>query len=147
MGNHCRIRPAVSTDGPGMVAVERAAFRTPWEEAAFEVSDGLMWLVAENDGGIIGFALGRSVLDEGEVLNIAVLPDSRGSGVGSELLSELLQQMRRSAVEKVYLDVRGSNESAISLYRKIGFEIVGSRTGYYSNPTENALQMMVFLSA
>jgi ribosomal-protein-alanine N-acetyltransferase len=85
-------------------------------------------LVAEQDGIIVGFALYRLVAGEGELLNLAVDPKQRRSGVGRELLEHLF-----GMVDVWHLEVRESNAGAISLYQATGFVQVGRRTGYYSD--------------
>lgn len=145
MGDPFRVRPARPSDRAGMVAVERASFAAPWERESFTVQPPWMFFVAEMEGEVIGFAIGRRAADEGEVLNVAVLPERRGQGVGRRLLEKLIAKMEAEGVKSVFLEVRESNLLARSLYGILGFEIVGLRPGYYSDPPENALQMKVIL--
>ena len=79
--------------------------------------------------------------DEGEVLNVAVVPRCRDQGIGRQLLEALVKNMAVEGAKSVFLEVRASNVSARSLYAQLGFEIVGLRVGYYADPTENAVQM------
>lgn len=89
------------------------------------------WLtLARVDAAPLGFALVRSVLDECELLLIAVHPIWRGRGVGAALLSHSLDTARRKGIITMNLEVRASN-SAISLYERAGFEYVHRRAGYY----------------
>lgn len=89
------------------------------------------WLtIARIDAAPVGFALVRSVLDECELLLLAVSPLWRGRGAGQALLRESLRMARRRGITSMNLEVRASN-NAINLYEKIGFEYVHRRPGYY----------------
>ena len=89
------------------------------------------WLtIARVDAAPLGFALVRSVLDECELLLLAVHPLWRGRGVGQTLLSDSLKTARRRGMRSMNLEVRSTN-TAVTLYEKIGFEYVHRRPGYY----------------
>jgi len=89
------------------------------------------WLtIARLDAIPLGFALVRSVLDECELLLLAVDPVWRGRGIGDALLASSLSTARRRGIASMNLEVRASN-SAIKLYEKFGFEYVHRRPGYY----------------
>ena len=78
-----------------------------------------------------GFALGRAIAGEVEILTIAVLPEARGRGVGAGLLSGILERARLSGATRAVLETAASNEPALALYRAAGFEQAGRRAGYY----------------
>lgn len=89
------------------------------------------WLtIARVDAAALGFALVRSVLDECELLLLAVDPAWRGRGIGEALLRDSLRTARRRGITSMNLEVRASN-NAVHLYEKIGFEYVHRRPGYY----------------
>ncbi|MBA4754894.1 MAG: ribosomal-protein-alanine N-acetyltransferase [Sphingobium sp.] len=89
------------------------------------------WLtIARVDAAALGFALVRSVLDECELLLLAVDPAWRGRGVGEALLRDSLRTARRRGITSMNLEVRASN-NAVYLYEKTGFEYVHRRPGYY----------------
>ncbi|HEX7876686.1 MAG TPA: GNAT family N-acetyltransferase [Sphingobium sp.] len=89
------------------------------------------WLtIARVDAAALGFALVRSVLDECELLLLAVHPLWRGRGIGQALLVDCLKTARRRGIRSMNLEVRASN-TAIKLYENIGFEFVHRRPGYY----------------
>ena len=89
------------------------------------------WLtIARVDAAAMGFALVRSVLDECELLLLAVHPAWRGRGIGRELLVDSLKTARRRGIKSMNLEVRSSN-TAVKLYEKAGFEFVHRRPGYY----------------
>jgi ribosomal-protein-alanine N-acetyltransferase len=95
--------------------------------------------VSEREGEVTGFIVGRRVMDEGEILNLAVGLPNRRMGDGHALVSELLKEFERFRVTKVFLEVREFNAGAIRFYSSLGFIQVGRRDGYYREPTEAAL--------
>ncbi len=97
------------------------------------------FLVAGQDEQITGFISGRRILDEGEILNLAVKPSERSAGVGKALVQALLERFGRENAVQVFLEVRESNLGAITFYQGLGFRQVGKRTGYYRNPVGAAL--------
>jgi ribosomal-protein-alanine N-acetyltransferase len=143
-----RIRPATPADAVALVAIERRCFSDPWSEAAFLEalsSDWTFGLVAESRRGVGGYLIGREAGGSGEILNLAVAPESRRRGVGGELLDEGLAAFRRLRASEVFLEVRESNHSARSLYVARGFRPVGQRAAYYRNPREDALVLRLAL--
>jgi ribosomal-protein-alanine N-acetyltransferase len=95
--------------------------------------------VSEREGKVTGFIVGRRVMDEGEILNLAVGLPNRRMGDGHALVGELLKEFERFRVTKVFLEVREFNAGAIRFYSSLGFIQVGRRDGYYREPTEAAL--------
>ena len=93
------------------------------------------------DGAVAGFISGRRITVEAEILNLAVKPEFRRQGLGQALVHVLLESFGRDGVLQVFLEVRESNHSAISFYRRLGFREIGRREGYYSDPPEAALVM------
>jgi [ribosomal protein S18]-alanine N-acetyltransferase len=119
-----------------------------WSEASFcasIASVGGVGLVCESGVGLMGFLLGRQIVDQGEILNLAVRAASRGQGVGSELVKAVLDEFRKRGVCRVHLEVRASNLRAIGLYRAQGFVRRGIREGYYRNPVEAAVLLEIDL--
>ncbi len=143
MDNRCRLRPASLTDLDALVALEKASFSDPWTSS--ELGEALRWpeavvLIAEaDDGARLGYVLGRVVVDEGEVLSIAIVPARRREGFGRQLLQALLIEMRRRGAHAAWLEVRASNAGAQALYAAEGFVPAGLRRGYYRRPPEDAL--------
>ena len=122
--------------------IEKLCFSDPWSENSirYELTNPLsLWLVAVCDGKVAGYVGSQSVMDEADMMNIAVHPDYRKQGVAQMLISELISQLAISDVKCLTLEVRASNDPAISLYHKLGFEQVGRRPNYYRNPKEDAL--------
>lgn len=100
-------------------------------------------LVARDGEEILGFIAGRTVADEGEILNLAVQPCYRRRGVGKALAEGLLKGFSQAGVARVFLEVRESNRGALAFYFKLGFQPVGRREGYYHQPDEAAVILAV----
>jgi ribosomal-protein-alanine N-acetyltransferase len=95
--------------------------------------------VAENQAGVVGYIMARISGEEGEILNLAVLPRDRRKGIARRLLAAGMEALVAEGVREAYLEVRESNVPAITLYRSAGFRPVGLRPDYYRNPPEDAL--------
>ena len=91
---------------------------------------GVWMTLARVEGVICGFALGRAIMDEAELLLLAVDPKARRRGVGGALLRSVIAEARGRGVNRLHLEVREGN-GAIALYRGAGFAKVGERRGYY----------------
>ena len=106
----------------------------------------LAWIAekesAESEMGGMGFLVAQNGGPEWELENIAVLPEFRRQGVGCGLLSALLTYSRSVQAERVLLEVRVSNLSAIRLYGSCGFQLLARRGDYYRNPAEDALVLV-----
>ena len=129
-------------------ALERACFSVPWTigQLTAELPDGHHeFLVAEENGSVLGYIGMMHVLDEGYISNVAVAPEQRRQGIASALITELLDRSRALGLAFVTLEVRASNEPAISLYQSFGFAPVGRRKNYYDAPKEDALLMTLYL--
>ena len=142
MAELCQIRPATSADAPALAVLERTAFTDPWSEASLRevlVASTAFGFVAEEGGTVLGYVLGRVIAHEGEVLNLAVDPTRRRSGIGRRLLEVALGRFGGGGAVEVFLEVRESNVAALELYRRQGFRVVGRRGEYYRHPVEAAL--------
>lgn len=94
------------------------------------------------NGEMIGFANGSWVLDEGELLNIAVLESYRNNGIAGELFEKMERFFSEKGIKIIYLEVREKNQPALSFYKKYGFIKNGFRKNYYRNPDDNGVLMM-----
>lgn len=122
--------------------LESLCFSEPWSRKALEEeleNPTAMFLVAEENGVVLGYAGMHAVCGEGYIDNIAVFPEHRRNGVARRLITELADRLSQQDGEFLTLEVRASNEAAISLYHSIGFLEVGRRPRFYTNPTEDAL--------
>lgn len=145
-----RIRPAAPGDAADLVAIERRCFGDPWSETGFREALGAAWtfgLVAEGRPGVVGYLIGRELAGAGEILNLAVAPESRRRGVARALLDAGIQRLRQRHVDEIFLEVRESNLTAQALYVGAGFRPVGQRSAYYRNPKEDALVLRLDLEA
>ena len=122
-----------------VAALEEANFTTAWPESAIrdELTNKLsLWLVAVEDGTVLGYVGSQTVLEEADMMNIAVEESARRRGIARTLVEELVRQLPAYCLT---LEVRASNAPAIALYDSLGFAQVGLRRNYYRNPREDAL--------
>lgn len=136
------IIPMNAVYAPEVAALEKACFRDPWSEASIrgELENPLsLWLVAVEQGAVVGYIGSQTVLDEADVMNLAVDPAIRRRGVGRALLRALETRLRAENVHALSLEVRPSNLAARALYAREGFVEAGRRPKYYVNPKEDAL--------
>lgn len=141
----CRIIPMTPAYLPAVATLERRCFPAdPWSEGVFRSAldnpDTAVLLAEGAEGILLGYAVLYTVLDEGNLDNIAVAPEFRRQGVADALLSTLAG-FARGHLARLFLEVRASNAPALSLYRKYGFAEVGRRKNYYDNPREDAILM------
>lgn len=125
-----------------VAALEKLCFSDPWSEnsVASELRNPLScWLVAEEDGVVAGYVGSQTVMDESDMMNVAVHPDYRRKGIAEALVAELVEALEKRESHCLTLEVRASNEPAKALYEKLGFTQVGLRKNYYRNPKEDAL--------
>lgn len=127
----------------GIAALEQAAFAHPWSRDALSLlcGDNAFGFVCAENGLAAAYGGMLTVLDEGQITNIATHPAYRRRGLGAAVLEALLAEARARGLAFVTLEVRESNVPAIALYQKLGFELVGRRPGFYRSPTEAALLM------
>lgn len=139
-----KILPMTAELIPQIAALERVCFSDPWSEGMFRetlFNDMASVLAAvTEEGQVVGYAVLHCVLDEGNIDNIAVAPEFRRQGVAEELLGVFLR-FAQAHLALLMLEVRASNEPAIALYRKHGFQPVGRRKHYYHAPREDAILM------
>ena len=137
----------IEADIPAVLVIEGLSFSNPWSDATFrgEVQNkGISFpvvIVHEPDQRVAGYIIYWQIRDEVQITNIALHPDFRGRGIGETVLSVILKEVRGKGATFVTLEVRSSNAPAVSLYRKLGFKVLGTRKGYYGNPVEDAYVM------
>lgn len=135
------VRPMLQEDVDAAARIEQQVFSQPWSRQGF--LDALkipntVFLIAEEDGRLLGYAGMYCTLEEGEVTNVAVAPQERRRGVGGMLMEAIREEAKRLGLERIILEVRVSNESAIRLYERQGFTKCGTRKGFYDFPKEDA---------
>jgi ribosomal-protein-alanine N-acetyltransferase len=127
-----------------VLAIERVSFPSAWSRASYLrelLSRTSCYFVARLAGHIIAYAGMWTVSDEAHISTIAVRPDHRRRGLGTRLLSHLIEIARRQAIARVTLEVREANHIARSLYRKFGFHEMGKLPHYYGDTGETGVAM------
>ena len=126
-----------------VAALEKVCFGSAaWSEnsIATELENPLaLWIVADDDGKVLGYVGSQTVMDETDMMNIAVHPDFRRCGIATALIMELVRQLKGRDSHILRLEVRESNAPAIALYESLGFIQIGLRRNYYRNPKENGI--------
>jgi len=146
------IRNATEEDIPGILQIEREAISPPWthgtllseiyrEDSFFAITEHGALPLTAHEPQLSGFVILRQMGDEGELLQIAVDKAMRRRGAADALIVAALLYAGDNALKSVFLEVRKSNEAAIALYKKHGFESVRTRKDYYINPVEDAAVM------
>ena len=142
------IRPASFADASALADIERRCFSDPWPLEGFREVFGMpgtVGLVSTELDEPIGYFLAREILGTAEVLNLAVVPERRGRGLGGALLDAGLSAVRARGGSEVFLEVRASNAVAQGLYARRGFQMEGRRRGYYRRPDEDALVLRLLM--
>jgi len=131
------IRDAGADDMDAVMAIMGAAFEPTYGEAwtrsqcaGILPMAGVSLRLATDGGGVTGFALMRAIADEAELLLIAVDPAAQQRGVGGALIDDFVQFATSRGARRLHLEVREGN-SAIMLYERAGFSLVGRRRDYY----------------
>ncbi len=123
-----------STDAQALADVEKACFGTEaWTKEMLDAvvaSSVRHAFVIEHDEQALGYILLQSILGEGEVERIGVLPPFRRNNIGKKLLLEVLAAEN---LESCFLEVHEKNEAAKALYESCGFKTIGIRAQYYSD--------------
>ncbi|ARF99379.1 ribosomal-protein-alanine N-acetyltransferase [Veillonella atypica] len=139
------VRRATIEDAKEIFAIEMECFSVPWSLDSIETEllneDKKLYYVVEDANGVVGYAGAWLVYDEGQITNIAIRPSARRQGFGAKLTSALIEECFKRGMHEIFLEVRISNLSALSLYRKLGFTVKGMRKNYYSEPKEDAYIM------
>ena len=126
----------------GVHNIETACFSIPWTERSIEgqiFADGSIFACICEGEDVIGYVCGQTVADECELYRIAVLSSYRKKGYADMLMEYFLKECKNKEISNIFLEVRSSNTPARNLYQKYGFQNVGIRKNYYSNPTEDAV--------
>lgn len=140
------IRTMTPKDVTSVAAIEAQCFSQPWSEKSLLDSlarEDTIFLVCEEEcnSQIAGYMGMYVSFEEGSITNVAVSPEYRKKGCAKLLVAELKRSAKEVNIENIFLEVRVSNEPAISLYKKMGFEELGVRRKFYEHPTEDAIIM------
>jgi ribosomal-protein-alanine N-acetyltransferase len=132
-------------DVPAVATIERSCFSQPWTETGFMdaiENPNAFFRVASEESQILGYIGMYETVDEGEITNVAVAERFRGRGIGKKLLMTVQRYAGEIGLERIILEVRTGNATAISLYKSCGFENIGIRRDFYNFPREDADIMM-----
>ena len=140
-------REATPNDLDGIYYVEKQCFNIPWSKLSIKIdlceNSSAVYLVAVINNRIVGFCGTHVILNEGHIMNVAVMPKYRRLGIGKTLVEKMFS-MTKPRVDAYTLEVRVSNIAAIAMYEELGFVAAGTRPSYYSDTGEDALIMWAF---
>lgn len=146
---HPVMRRLTLDDLDRIMAIEVAAYPYPWTRGIFSdcIQVGYDCWGLQAEGGLIGYCIQSHVAGESHLLNLCVSPEQQRRGFGRVLLDHALRRGRDFGCDRLFLEVRPSNEAAIALYLKYGFSVVGQRPDYYSagDKREDAIVMRLDL--
>jgi len=138
-----RLRHAVAADADAMAALEITAFPHPWNQrqlAAELALPSALGLVAHDpDGALAGYVLFRRVLDETELLRLAVVRQRQRLGLATALVERAIAELRATGCTMVFLEVRADNAAAIGFYQRGGWQCDGRRPRYYPDGADALL--------
>lgn len=143
-GKTIEIRPMHPEDVECVSLLEQEIFSQPWTQKGFLDAlnmEHTVFLVAEEEGRIKGYIGMYVSMDEGEITNVAVKQEERCRGLGGMLIERMLHEAEKKGIGRIVLEVRVSNDSAIRLYERNGFQKCGIRKGFYDFPKEDAFIM------
>lgn len=133
-----------------VIAIEKASFSRPWTARHFldeiESPNAHPLVAVTPEGEVVGYLCPKVIIDEGEILDVAVDGRCRGKKVGRLLVEAGLSWCRAAGALSVALEVRLSNDPALALYRHLGFVEEGRRKGYYDNGEDAVLMRHTFTS-
>lgn len=143
--------PMQDSDIDEVVALEESVYPYPWTRGNF--ADSLAggyhaWVLRNQAMQLMGYFLVMQMVDEAHLLNVAVAQEWQGQGLGRFLLNQSVACARGLGMESMLLEVRPSNERALDLYQRYGFEQIGRRKGYYpagGQQREDAIVMRYML--
>jgi [ribosomal protein S18]-alanine N-acetyltransferase len=138
------IRTLEAADLTAIEAIEQRAYPTPWSRSMFAselAKPTSICLGAFEGDDLLGYVINSRYVDAWHIMNVAVDPDRRRRGIATRLLERLFELTRDDERRGYTLEVRISNEDAIRLYERLGFEPRGIRRGYYTDNKEDALIM------
>ena len=149
--DHTRILLAQPSDGLLLRKLALDSRIDAWSEADYaeEISRPRSFVLKASAGrNVVGFLVARIVpgsdgVTDAELYNIGVADSYRRKGIGSHLMADLRRRLEVAGVQNLWLEVRESNDEAISFYEKLGFRAEVTRKNFYSNPVENAVIMQL----
>ncbi len=141
-----QIRRAIADDAPLIASAEALIFSDPWSYtdilSAISAQGSMCFVAKADDGSLLAYLIGRTIIPEGEIYRISTLPEHRKRGIAYRLLDYAIKTERGHGLESIFLEVREGNRAARNLYSALGFSEMGMRKNYYNNPAENAILMV-----
>ena len=130
-------RPMKKSDITTIVEIEKQVYQFPWSEKTFRdcLNAGYHCLISERIGEIISYGIISIGAGESHVMNLCVSPKFQKQGFGIDMVKKLIDLARYHRADTMFLEVRPSNTAAIELYKKMGFNEIGLRKGYYPAAT------------
>lgn len=148
INNTTVIREMQESDIEEIAHLEKECFSEPWSETSLrdelENETARFYVIRDNEN-LLGYIGSNNICNEVYITNVAVNKECRGKGYGKTLVNHLIKQSELEKACFITLEVRESNENAISLYEKCGFKLIGKRKNFYSKPTEDALIYTYYL--
>ena len=139
------IRRAEPKDAEAIEDLEQSCFSQPWSYNSiyYDIAENTkaVYLVAQIEEDVVGYAGLWKIGDEGHITNVAVAPEQRRKSIGDMLVGALIEVTEEEGITSHTLEVRKSNIGAIRLYEKHGFKVEGERKAYYEDNGEDALIM------
>ena len=145
------IRRMKEEDLPAVLSIEALCFSNPWSDSTFRgeiqnTSVSFPLVVVRRPGDeVVAYIIFWQIRDDVQVNNVAVHPNYRGLGLGETMMRYAIARVRVAGATFMTLEVRQSNIPAMTLYRKLGFEVMGMRKNYYTKPDEDACVMALVL--
>ena len=143
-GPKAQLRHGTASDLDDVMQIMGNAFRSCFGEAWTKSQcagilpmKGVSLTIADSEHGPVGFSLVRAVIDEAELLLLAVDPAEQGQGIGQLLLDDFISNARAAGSSRLHLEVRDGNP-ALNLYTRAGFVAAGRRRNYYHGPDGEA---------
>jgi ribosomal-protein-alanine acetyltransferase len=148
------LRSMTVADLPAVHAIEQQVQSHPWSPQLFldSIAAGHQCTVLERQGQLVGFCILQPVLDEANLLLMAIKPSCQKQGLGYQLLEQSIDKLVSTRAVQgcnmIFLEVRQSNQAAIALYEKLGFAQIDLRKNYYPTPSgkEHAVIMALTLN-
>ena len=127
-----------------VATLEKNTFSEPWTEKSLELflDDLNFCMILMNSGELASYCTVTTVLDEAQIINVATDTRYKRMGMAEKVLEAVIEECKNRNIVTISLEVRESNKAAIALYEKLGFEVMGKRNNFYTNPTENAFVMV-----
>lgn len=142
-----RFEPLKESHISAILEIEKETNAAPWSERSFrnELDHKYgVFLVGIEQAEVVAYGGVWLVIDEAHVTTVSVAPASRRQGIGQRLMCELLDRAKAAGMVCSTLEVRAGNEAAIYLYKKLGYDVVATRKGYYPDNKEDAVVMWLY---